>query len=118
MFTLIATLIVRLGNLSIEGNSELNSDQEKQIDCLIITSQDEEKGVIKKANGLAANTPYYIGEMFDETTPMVVSNQFVIPVHKYGIPGKEPEYNYHNESLKAVILNRSKKNWQPVRKKK
>ena len=78
--------------------SELSCDQEKQIDCLFITSQDEEKAVINKAEGIAG-TAYYIGEMFDEVTPMAVNDQFVKPVRKYGIPGKEPEYNCHNESL-------------------
>lgn len=96
--------------------SELNNDQERQIDYLIITSQHEEKAVINKA--IIAGAAYYIGKTFDEVTPMAVDDQFVKPVLKFGIPGKEPEYARDNESLLgekiiesvlAVILNRLNK---------
>lgn len=130
LFILITTTIALAGK-GITGRSELNKEQGKQIESLIIKDQNGEKGVENKANGLMANTPYYIGKLYDETTPMVVSNQFVKPVLKFGIPGKEPEYTYHNESLrlrlltlenrKAVILNRSiwiTNNWQTDEKKK
>ena len=98
LFILITLSTTAYAVKGITGRSELNSAQEKQFDCLIITSQDEEKAVINKAERIAG-TAYYIGEMFDKVTPMAVNDQFVIPVRKYGIPGKEPEYDYHNESL-------------------
>ena len=99
--------------------SELNKEQGKQIDSLIITTSNEEKGIANKADVMMANVSYYLGKLYDKTTPMLLSNQFVKPVLKYGLPGKEPEYDYHNESPRlglntsenqqAVILNRSKK---------
>ena len=102
-------LIVGIAIYSLRSNSESNNEHGNQIEALTIHSQDGEKAVTNKANGLMVSTAYYIGKLYGETTPMVGSNQFVMPVHKYGIPGKEPEYDYHNESRKAVILNRSKK---------
>ena len=101
-YLFILSLLIITGGIeakSIKNSSGLNKDQEGQIESLIITSQCEEKGVANKANGLAANTPYYIRRLCNETTPMVASNQFVIPVLKFGIPGKEPEYRQNNESL-------------------
>ena len=101
---------------SLSERSELNSDQERQIDCLIITDQYEEKVVINKA--IIAGTTYYTGLRCNEVMPMAMSDQFTLPVLKFGIPGKEPEYERDNESLrlgldtpgnqKAVIHNRSK----------
>ncbi len=88
LFILITGTILILGAHELE----LNNDQEKQIDCLIITSQNEEKAVIKKSNGLADNTPYYLVEMFDEVTPMAVNDQFVIPVLKHGVVDREAGY--------------------------
>lgn len=102
LFVLIITTTALAGK-GITGRSELNSEQGKYIDCLIITDQDEERGVINKADGLMANTPYYIGEMFNEVKPMAINNQFVMPVHKFGIPGKEPEYEDNNESLRLLL---------------
>ena len=119
LIILFIVFIIGMGIGKITEKPELNNEHGKQIDCLFITNQSEEKGVINKAKGLAANTPYYLGKMYDEVTPMAANDQFTMPVHKFGIPGKEPEYNYHSESLrlglhtwenrKAVILNRSKK---------
>lgn len=91
-------LIVGIAIYSLRSKSELNKEQGKQIESLIIHSQDEEKGVANKADGLMVDSSYYIGKLYDETTPMVASNQFVKPVLKYGIPGKEPEYACYNES--------------------
>ena len=108
-------LIVGIAIYSLRSKSELNKEHALQIESLIIHSQDGEKAVTNKAYGLMANSAYYIGKLYDKTAPMVVSQQFVMPVLKYGIPGKEPEYDYHNESprlglhpsgyKKAVILN-------------
>ncbi|MCK5614202.1 hypothetical protein KAR91_70710 [Candidatus Pacearchaeota archaeon] len=122
LFILIGIIAGSIFAISLLGKSELNSDQEKQIENSITRSQDEEKAVTNKADGLMANTPYYLGKLHDKVMPMAADNQFVMPVLKYGIPGKEPEYDYHSESLrlesitfvgsvnqKAVILNRSKK---------
>ena len=101
----------------LSERSGLNNDQVSQIEVSITRSQDEEKGVANKADGLMANAPYYLGELHDKAMPMAADNQFVIPVLKFGIPGKEPEYTDYNESLRlglhtsenqqAVILNRS-----------
>ena len=85
-------LIVGIAIYSLRSRSELNKEQGKQIDCLIITSQYEEKGVANKAGSLMVNPPYYNRRLCYETTPMVASNQFVKPVLKFGIPGKEPNY--------------------------
>ena len=87
LFVLIAWLSTHIHS----EKSELSNEQGNQIDCLIITNQNEEKAVINKADGLAS-IAYYIGEMFNKVTPMAVNDQFSIPVHKYGIPGKEPNY--------------------------
>ena len=95
LFILIAAI---MATHSLSEASELNKEQGKQIESLIIHSQDGEKAVTNKANGLMANTPYYIGKLYDETTPMVASDQVVMPVLKFGIPGKEPEYADDNES--------------------
>ena len=107
LFILITTTI-SLAVKGITGRSELNKEQGKQIESLIITSQDGEKAMTNKANGLMASTAYYLGKLY-ETTPMVASNQFVKPVLKYGIPGKEPEYTCNNESPR-LLLNTGKSN--------
>ena len=104
LFILIAFLIVGHGSTSIREKSELNKERGKQIESLIITSQDGEKAVTNKANGLMVNSAYYIGKIYDKTTPMVVSNQFVRPVLKFGIPGKEPEYTDDNESPRLLLM--------------
>ena len=96
----MTTAYAAKGITGITGRSELNKEQGKQIESLIIHSQDGEKAVTNKANGLMANSAYYIGKLYDETTPMVASDQFVMPVLKFGIPGKEPEYTCDNESLR------------------
>ena len=104
LFILImTTAYAAKGITGITGRSELNKEQGKQIESLIIHSQDGEKAVTNKANGLMVGTAYYLGKLYDETTPMVVSNQFVKPVLKYGIPGKEPEYADDNESPEIRI---------------
>lgn len=90
-------LIVGIAIYSLSSKSELNKDHGKQIESLIIHSQDGEKAVINKA--IIAGTAYYIGKLYDQVTPMAGSDQFVMPVLKYGIPGKEPEYDDDNESL-------------------
>jgi hypothetical protein len=84
------------------SESELNKEQ-KQIESLIINAQGEEKGVTNKDDGLMANTPYYIGSIYDQVTPIIESDQFVMPVLKFGIPGKEPEYADDNESLRLGL---------------
>ena len=92
-------LIVGITTHILSEKSELNSDQEKQIDCLIIAS-DKENAIINKVSKEGLGMAYHIETISNEkVTPMAVNDQFVKPVHKYGIPGKEPEYDYHNESL-------------------
>ena len=107
VFWLTIGIILSIGIYAF-GKSELNKEQTSQIESLIITSQCEEKGVANKTNGLMVNAPYYIGKLYDETTPMVASDQFVMPVLKYGIPGKEPEYADDNESLRLEVVRKSK----------
>jgi len=99
LFVLIAGIAIHIQR----EKSELNKDQVSQIENSITRSQDEEKAVTNKADGLMANTPYYLGELHDKAMPMAADNQFVMPVLKFGIPGKEPEYNYHNESLRLDV---------------
>ena len=88
LFILIAGIAIRIQS----EKSELNKEQKKQIESLIIASQDEEKAVTNKANGLMVNAAYYIGKLHDEVTPMAVNDQFVIPVLKHGIVDKEAGY--------------------------
>lgn len=94
-------LFAGLSPQSKSEESELNKEQGKQIESLIITSQDGEKAVINKA--IIAGTAYYIGKLYDEVTPMAASDQFVMPVLKFGIPGKEPEYTGDNESPRLLL---------------
>ena len=85
-------LIVGINTHLASEGSELNSDQVSQIENPIIRSQDEEKAVTNKADGLMVNSAYYIGKLHDEVTPMAVDDQFVMPVHKYGREDKEAGY--------------------------
>ncbi len=93
LFILIGIIAGSIFAISLLGKSELNSEQGKQIDCLIITNQDEEKAVTNKADGLMAGSAYYIGRMYGKGKPIAASDQFTLPVLKFGIPGKEPEYS-------------------------
>lgn len=85
-------LIVGISTHLASKRSELNNDQERQIENLIITSQYEEKAVTNKADGLMVDSAYYIGTLHNEVTPMAVNDQFVMPVLKFGIVDKEAGY--------------------------
>ena len=87
----IAFLIGR-GLGAILEKSELNKEQASQIESLIIAS-DKEIAIINKVSKGCLGAYQIETRSNDETTPMVASNQFVMPVLKYGIPGKEPEYS-------------------------
>jgi hypothetical protein len=92
LFILITYTTTSLAVKGVIGRSGLNKEQGNQIESLIITSQDGEKAVTNKANGLKANSAYYIGKLYDKVTPMAESNQFVKPVLKHGIVDKEAGY--------------------------
>ena len=88
---MIYSCLLIMAFISVIEFSE-KEDQKRQIENLIITSQDEEKAVTNKADGLMANTPYYLGKLHDEVTPMAIDDQFVMPVLKHGRKDKEDEY--------------------------
>ncbi len=99
LFILIVIISGGISEGRILSTSELNNNQVSQVENSITRSQYEEKGVANKADGLMVNTPYYIRRLCNDTKPMVASNQFVMPVLKFGIPGKEPEFSVDsNES--------------------
>ncbi len=85
-------LIVGINTHLASKRSGLNKDQERQIENSITRSQDEEKAVTNKADGLMANTPYYIRRLCNEVTPMAVNDQFVKPILKHGRTDKEAVY--------------------------
>ena len=102
----IAFLIGR-GLGAILEKSELNKEQASQIESLIIAS-DKEIAIINKVSKGCLGAYQIETRSNDETTPMVASDQFVMPVLKYGIPGKEPEYADDNESLRLEVVRKSK----------
>ena len=102
-------LIVGINTHLASKRSELNNDQEKQIESYFIASDQEENAVTVKKLTKGIKAAHQIKTISNgKVMPMAVNDQFVKPVLKFGIPGKEPEYADDNESLRLEILLKSK----------
>ena len=98
LFILITT--TALANKGTLGTSELNSEQGIQIDCLVIPSDQKENAITNKLGKLYPLGAYQIETIVnDEVTPMAVNDQFVKPVHKHGVEGRDSVPIYVNDSL-------------------
>lgn len=101
LFILIAGIAIHIQR----DKSGLNNERGKQIESLFIASDQRENAIINKVSKEGLGMAYQIETISNEKVmPMAASNQFVMPVHKFGIPGKEPEYDYHNESPRLLLI--------------